>query len=479
MKTLLAFLFLYIGSATAGNVLYVATDGNDNSGTGDIGNPLASIQQAVNSASDGDLILVRPGEYFGRQRLDRQFTNGITIRSEIPYMAQLRNNQQVVTVFSGQGITIEGFDIAHDGPGASPLVFQVQDTIAGQAATSRIVIRNNILHDSYNNDILKVNNGARSIDIVGNIFYNQTGSDEHIDANSVVDVSIVDNVFFNDFAASGRSNNNSTSSFIVVKDSNATDDDVLGSANIEVSRNVFLNWQGSAGSNFLLLGEDGASYFEVQGAVVENNLMIGNSNNTMRAAFGAKGVSDVLFRHNTIVGNLPASGFAFRLNIEGSNQPVTDVRFYNNIWSDPTGTMNRFSNTPAGESTGSVLTNNLYWNGGASIPQNGNDVINSADDFSAVLGDPVLASQVTLVVPVWNSQTSEFADGSQSIRQAHRQLVERFGTPGPGSSAIDVALGSQVPSVDILGTPRNPQNADIGALERDNPDVLFRNSFES
>ena len=43
-----------------------------------------------------------------------------------------------------------------------------------------------------------------------NIFYNQTGSDEHIDINSVEDVVVRDNVFFNDFEGSGRGNGNDT-----------------------------------------------------------------------------------------------------------------------------------------------------------------------------------------------------------------------------------------------------------------------------
>jgi hypothetical protein len=67
------------------------------------------------------------------------------------------------------------------------------------------------MHDSYNNDILKINNGAAQITVEGNMFYNQTGSDEHIDVNSVTDIVIQDNIFFNDFAGSGRSNENDTS----------------------------------------------------------------------------------------------------------------------------------------------------------------------------------------------------------------------------------------------------------------------------
>lgn len=221
--------------------------------------------------TDDSLVLVQPGTYHGRVRLDTVFTNGITVRSIQPFRARLRNTGTVVTCYYGQGITIEGFDIAHSGPGADALVIQIQDLIGppgGTDRTGRIVIRDNVLHDSYNNDILKINNGAEHVLVEGNLFYNQEGSDEHIDINSVSDVVVQDNVFFNDFAGSGRTNANDTSAFIVVKDSNGDSDGIEGSERITIRRNVFLNWEGSTGSNFVLLGEDGQSTYEAHDVLV-------------------------------------------------------------------------------------------------------------------------------------------------------------------------------------------------------------------
>ena len=453
---------------------YVALNGNDSSGDGSAAQPWATITHALDSVPDSSVILVRPGVYNGRIRLRGSFTQGVTVRSEIPYQAQLRHSDTVITCFYGQGITLEGFDIAHNGAGAGALVIQIQDLIGspgGSDFVSRITLRNNILHDSYNNDILKINNGAGNITVEGNIFYNQTGSDEHIDVNSVTDVVIQDNIFFNDFAGSGRVNNNNTSSYIVIKDSNGNDDGNLGSQNITVRRNVFLNWEGSTGSNFVLIGEDGNPYFEAQNVLVENNLMLGNSVNVMRAPFGVKGGKDITFRSNTIVGDLPSYAYTMRLNTEGSNPPNENIRFYNNIWADPAGTMgaenptrpNDFSDTPPGETASFILNNNLYWNGETAVPSDSSELINYTDDSNRIVADPLLNAQSGLILPRWVPAVNQFDDGSTTIQAAFGRLVTLYGTPTSSSPVIDAANAAQSPADDILGNSRT--TADIGAVE--------------
>ncbi|MBW1749419.1 MAG: DUF1565 domain-containing protein [Deltaproteobacteria bacterium] len=470
-----ALCFFYsLHSVVWAATYHVAIDGNDVTGTGNSATPWATITHALDNAEDDSIIEVHPGTYTGRIRIRGTFPQGVTVRSKTPYKAKLRNNNTVITAYTHpdgvNGITIDSFDIAHSGSGSGALVVHVDG--GGNDEVKNITFSNNVLHDSYNNDILKINNGCTNILVSGNMFYNQNGSDEHIDINSVSDVTVEDNIFFNDFEGSGRVNQNNTSSYIVIKDSNGTDDIFTGSRNIMVRRNIFLNWQGSTGSNFVLAGEDGKSFYEAFDVLVENNLMLGNSGNVMRSAFGVKGCRDITFRNNTISGDLPSLAYAMRLNREGSNPANDNIRFYNNIWSDQSGTMgaenssetNDFSDTSPDDTLTFVLENNLYWNGGTAIPENSSELINYTDDSSRLIADPQIPAPVNIVLPRWLESSGLFGDGSSTIRAAFENLVN-YAVPDSSSQLIGWANDTFAPADDILGNLRTSPK-DIGAFEQ-------------
>ncbi len=468
----------------AQQTFYVAANGSDVPAGGSSAQPWASITYALDRVPDQSLILVRPGLYTGRIRIRGQFAQGVTVRSEVPYQARLRAAEAVLTIYNDnatiEGISIEGFDISHSGPGAAALVVQIQDGF--NTETRRITLRDNILHNSYNNDILKINNGASDIQVLGNVFYNQTGSDEHIDINSVDNVRVEDNLFFNCFSCSGRSNANDTASYVVVKDSNANDDEYLGARNVSLRRNIFFNWEGSIGSGFILFGEDGTANFEAFDGLVENNLLIGNSSNVQRSPLGVKGSRDIVFRHNTIVGDQPANAYVTRINREGSNPAIEAIQFVHNIFADTAGTMTDFSDTlPADLSTArpSSLQRNAYYNGANPLPNDASDVLNISSDASAVSGNPQLPTNQNLTPPVWNPATNSFAGGFTRIRDVFVAFAENYGRPAANSVAFSAAtVPGQSPATDLLGNPRVAGAIDLGAVQRLSLDRIFTSGFE-
>mgnify|MGYP001275850948 CR=1 FL=1 len=451
------------------NTYFVSPAGSDAHGTGSPDHPWATIAHAVTAVPDEAVILVRPGTYTGQIDLRRKADSDITIRSEFPYQARLRHSGSVITCFYCRGITVEGFDIAHSGPGAGRYIIQIQDVRNDGQGGSHVTLRNNVLHDSYNNDILKINNGAHDIVIEGNMLYNQFGMDEHIDLTSAYNITIQDNIFFDDFAASGRQNRNDTAGFILIKDVDENADGILGSHDVTIRRNVFLNWAGNNGDGFITLGDNSPrTYYHAYNVLIENNLLLGNSTNVMHAALKVVQGRDVIFRQNTVVGDLPSKSFAFRLTT--GNLPNQNIQFYNNIWSDPTGTMgaeypgdwNRFSRTEHTDSF--ALSNNLYWNGGQSIPSDTAEMINYTDDARRVVADPrLLANQPPLIALTWQPENGRFADGSASIRQAFVSLVNTYGKPGSDSAARNAADPAHAASEDIFGNTR--QTPDVGAFE--------------
>ncbi len=435
---------------------------------GTLDRPWPTVEFAARSVPDRHCtVWVAQGIYVGGNHLVRRFETETTFKAVQPYTVTLQNDGRVLNFDGARNIVVEGFQFRHTGPGSNSQVVKVDRS--GHIWSEHIVFRNNIFHDSYNDDLLKVYNGVRFLTVENNIFFNQAGDAEQIDINSVTDVTIQDNIFFNDYAGSWRYNAHDSKSFITVKDSNSHWDGQIGSERISIRRNIFLNWEG-ARETIIQIGNDGKSYHEVVGATVENNLIIGNGRDPLYAPFGARGVKDVIFRNNTVTGDLPSSSYGFWVTLKEKNPVNENVRFYNNIWSDPTRTMgeegavagNSFSFGAPEETNGLALDNNLYWNGGAKIPTR-NEINPAAFDSRRIEADPLQnENQSDLILPRWTGES--FRSGSTSIRQEFLRLVETYGSIPAVSPAIGNADPAFAPHDDILGHARVGA-PDIGAYQ--------------
>lgn len=431
---------------------WVAEDGDDGA-EGSRERPWATLEFALNEIPlAGCHIAVLAGTYEGA-RVDRRYSGETVLRSSTPYAAVLVDTGTVLDVQGAENVRIEGFEITHAGPGSRGVVLNVED--ANDLQSTAITITNNIIHDSYHDDLLKIRSGAGSVTVAGNVFYNQGPREQHIDVNGVHDITIEDNIFSNDFAASGRHYAEDTKAFIVVKDSSATGE--LGSRRVTIRRNVFMNWQGGR-ETMLQIGNDGKPYFEAIDVSVENNLILGNSLSYSTAAFGAAGVKNVAFVNNSVVGDLPSGAFALRLDRKRENLANEGVALRNNIFADATGTMGEFSN---GDEGGATIDTNLYWNAGQALDREG--PVNPVDDANRVDADPGLDyDHSSIGAVIWDG--TSFPSGADSIRQEFVRIVERFASLGADSAAVDGADPDFAPAEDILGHPRGT-SPDLGAWE--------------
>lgn len=440
---------------------------DENPGTFD--EPWASLDGAAANAPDaGCTVWVKDGLYTGFNRIERRFATPIVFKAANAYRAVLENSGLVVQVRGGRNLVFEGFEFRHSGPGANVLVVELQRR--DHLWAENITFRNNIFHDSFNNDLLKIHNGSRFVLVENNVFYNQEGANQHIDINSATDVVVQDNILFNDFPGSGRPDASETNAFIVVKDSNGDSDGQLGSEQVVIQRNIFLNWQGRPGDRILKIGNDGKPYHEASRVWVLNNLFIGNSASVSGAPFGVSGAQNIGFINNTVVGDLPSGAYGFSLDTKGENPINEDIFFSNNIWADPTGTMGlsepeavpEFSDGSPEQTSNLSLDNNLYWNAGTDIP--GGDLVSPLEhDPRRIVADPLLnPDHANVILPRWTG--SSFLCGTTTIRDEFVRLAQTYGRIPPESAAIDLADGNYAPPDDILRQPRTAL-PDIGAYE--------------
>jgi hypothetical protein len=439
----------------------------DDANPGTAARPWATLAHAASEVDDARCtVWFANGTYSGPNKVRRRFSTPTVFRAAEPYRAVFEHDDTVLVIGGARNLVFQGLRLRHAGPGSGGLLAYVDQT--AEAWTEHVTFRDNIFHDSHDDDLLKLHDGARFVTVTGNVFYNQGDGEEQIDVNGVTDVVIQDNVFFNDLERSGRTDRSLTKHAITVKDSNGGASP--GSRRITIRRNVFLNWQGGAES-FVSVGNDGKPYHEAVGVRIENNLFLGNSAEALDAAFTVSGARDVVFVNNTVTGDLPAAGYAFRVYTKRANPPNDGVLFANNIWSDPTGTMgasgpgdrNDFANGRPGQTAGLVLDTNLYWNGGAAIPA-GEPVDPLVADTGAVIGDPQLSTaHDDVAVPYWTGVS--FLSGNLTIRDEFERLVMAHAAVPAHSPALGRGAPALAPVEDILGRAR-PAAPSIGAFDR-------------
>jgi hypothetical protein len=467
---------------------YVATNGVDiSSRDGTINQPWATIPYAVNQlpVTGGDTIIVRDGLYEGSNYITKSFDDWITIKAENDFGAKLTNvdngNTVVYIVTKGDAnIIFEGFIISNAGTYSCPNGRESEYVIHIES-TNDVILENNIIYGNNApglcNEIIKINSEGGSginmdrlyyphnIQIRRNIIYDpaSAGGADIIDSVKAGELDIYENIFFS--RGSGESQ-----SFITVK-SHVADIEIPDQfkpgriPRHKIFKNIFLNWDGSNDQAFIQFGEDDKDWNQITNSLIENNLMIGNSNNNIAAAIQLKGVEKITVRANTVVGDLPGGSYGFRIGTETNNPDLDGFYIYNNIFSDPTGTMSRFGKVyeAAGSVSGIELDNNLFWNNGNDIPEI--EGVLPSSDQNRIIGNPLInEDQDNIVLPVWDEINNEFLSGSTTIREEFERLVESYGSLTFGSSAIDSANQDDMPEDDILGNLRD-DNSDIGAYE--------------
>ncbi len=476
MRLLLGVFSLFLlANMVHAATYYVATNGDD-SNPGTSSQPWRSISAALSRVQGGDTVIVKDGTYTGTITTSRSFSDWVTLKAEHPYNAKLTNpsSGSVLGIYTkgSAKIIIEGFEITSStnydcgGRRQGNYLMHIQDA-------QDVIIRNNVIHGNNApgacNELLKINRGGdpyypKNIVVEGNLFYDHVSAEgaDMIDSVRPGELTITGNIFF-------ARNSPNAQSFITLK-REVLRNNPMGitprSPRHIIARNIFLNYDGKNDQAFIQLGEDEQNQVMISDALIENNLLIGNSPKRMAAPFQFKGASDIVVRANTIVGDYSgASAFGFRIGTEGSNPQVRNIRIYNNIFADPTGTMGgSFINTYGRVDTSTiVLRNNLFWNNGNPLPPSESPP--PASDTQRVEGDPKLnPDQSSIVLPVWDDSRKQFLSGKTTIRDEFVRLVQLYGAIGEGSAAIDAADKSNMPQDDILGNARD-SSPDIGAFE--------------
>ncbi len=222
---------------------YLSPSGSDTAGNGSRQNPWKTIKSATGRIpDDGSHVVLLDGLYDGWHEVPRQFAQGCTVRAEHPYRARLSGGpgqNHALSLYQAANITFRGLEICGSGGTRNEYLIHITSP-----RTHHVTFEDCIIHDCYNNDMIKINDRTHHVLFRKCVFFNQTDheGDQQFDINSATDVSIEDCIFFNDYAGSGRRSANRSQGFIVVKNSRG-EPEVM--RRVALRRSIFLNWDGA------------------------------------------------------------------------------------------------------------------------------------------------------------------------------------------------------------------------------------------
>ncbi|MFB3894121.1 MAG: hypothetical protein ACE15C_19125 [Phycisphaerae bacterium] len=469
IRHLVAAIWLCLpGELASAGTYYIAPDGSDSRGDGSARRPWASIDRATRAIpDDGSTIIIRDGLYVGAQNLARHFARPCVVKAEHPYRARFRsadNSTRAFHCYGGSNVTFRGLEFFGSGGTGSEYVMHIS-----KKETHDITFEDCIIHDSYQNDLVKVNDECHHITFRNCILYNvPNGGDEIFDINFVTDVVVEDSIMLSDMEGSGRKNENRNQALIVIKNSTGPEHKDF-CKRITLRRNVFCNWQGQGDQSYVLVGEDAKDFWEAQDVTIENNLFLFNNTNKSTGAITLKcHVRNITIRANTVCGTVYGwTAYALRCSEEKPKLEMEGVYVYNNIFTDPAGKMQKLIDGRTQYVKDFKLRSNLYWNGGKAFSHVDRSLARfPADDPAAVVADPKLADPSRMIIPRWDAAKFRFLSGQETIRGEFERIVKTHGAIPAGSPAVGKADPKLMPADDILGHKRGAK-PDIGAFQAD------------
>jgi hypothetical protein len=447
-----------VAAASSDGLYYVSPGGSDSAGNGSLDSPWRTASYALDHgpSNGGFTVVLLDGEYTDPVTTRRSFTEPVQVRAMHDYQAVLVNTGSTPIKLGGSSEAHKSFNITFSGLEIKGLGSGSQGyALVYLWKADDVVLENCIIHDSYNNDLMRVLHSAR-ITIRNSVFYNPPGMEEAIDINGgSQDVVVSDSIFFNDYAASGRSESYPRP-FVLIKTSGLDSDGIT--QRITLQRNIFLQKVTDAGwPGQVHVGGDSKDYYTAQEVTVQNNLFVAADGQDVGIPIRVSGARDVVIRANTMrsgPGSFQAMGDIER---QSSGPICTNIRYANNVFLDAS--PSRFIRGEGGDVENSSLENNLYWQ---TPPITSADYFNYMDDNRAVVADPLLPlAGDKIPMPVWRGHG--FDGGYGSIRDAFMSLVQRYAVPAGGSPIVNAASGDMPPD-DITGSPRDGAR-DVGAYE--------------